>query len=71
MGVTAAGPVVLVSMGLPFNRTRLEVALDNEMADFGKNVIPSYIQHIRVFVHPLRRLLGGRGRHAQILRSQP
>lgn len=53
LGVKAEGPVVLVSMGIYlFNRTRLELALDNEMADFGKNVIPWCIQHMRVFVHP-------------------
>lgn len=53
LGVVAEGPVVLASMGIYlFNRTRLELALDNEMADFGKNVIPWCIQHMRVFVHP-------------------
>lgn len=53
LGVQATGPVVLSSMGTYlFNRTRLELALDNEMADFGKNVIPWCIQHMRVFVHP-------------------
>ncbi len=53
LGVKAEGPVVLVSMGIYlFNRSRLELALDNEMADFGKNVIPWCIQHMRVFVHP-------------------
>ncbi len=53
LGVTAEGPVVLASMGIYcFNRTRLELALDNVMADFGKNVIPWCIQHMRVFVHP-------------------
>jgi len=53
LGVKAEGPVVLVSMGIYlFNRTRLELALDNEMADFGKNVIPWCIQHMRAFVHP-------------------
>ena len=53
LGVKAEGPVVLASMGIYlFNRTRLELALDNEMADFGKNVIPWAIQHLRAFVHP-------------------
>jgi glucose-1-phosphate adenylyltransferase len=53
LGVQAQGPVVLASMGTyVFNRTRLELALDNEMADFGKNVIPWCIKHMRVFVHP-------------------
>ena len=53
LGVKAEGPVVLASMGIYlFNRTRLELALDNEMTDFGKNVIPWCIQHMRVFVHP-------------------
>ncbi|HEY3376433.1 MAG TPA: glucose-1-phosphate adenylyltransferase [Armatimonadota bacterium] len=53
LGVKAEGPVVLASMGIyMFNRTRLELALDNEMADFGKNVIPWCIQHMRVFIHP-------------------
>jgi glucose-1-phosphate adenylyltransferase len=53
LGVKAEGPVVLASMGIYlFNRTRLELALDNVMADFGKNVIPWCIQHMRVFVHP-------------------
>jgi glucose-1-phosphate adenylyltransferase len=53
LGIKAQGPVVLGSMGIYlFNRTRLELALDNEMADFGKNVIPWCIQHMRVFVHP-------------------
>lgn len=53
LGVKATGPVVLVSMGIyMFNRTRLELALDNEMADFGRNVIPWCIQHMRTFVHP-------------------
>lgn len=53
LGVKAEGPVVLASMGIyVFNRTRLELALDNEMADFGKNVIPWCIQHMRAFVHP-------------------
>jgi len=51
--VKAEGPVVLASMGIYlFNRTRLELALDNEMTDFGKNVIPWCIQHMRAFVHP-------------------
>ncbi|HOS43232.1 MAG TPA: glucose-1-phosphate adenylyltransferase [Armatimonadota bacterium] len=53
LGVKATGPVVLASMGIYlFNRTRLELALDNEMADFGRNVIPWCIQHMRAFVHP-------------------
>ena len=53
LGVKAEGPVVLASMGIYlFNRNRLELALDNEMADFGRNVIPWCIQHMRVFVHP-------------------
>ena len=53
LGVKAEGPVVLASMGIYlFNRTRLELALDNEMADFGRNVIPWCIQHMRVFMHP-------------------
>jgi len=53
LGVIAEGPVVLASLGIYcFNRTRLELALDNEMADFGRNVIPWCIQHMRVFVHP-------------------
>lgn len=53
LGVKASGPVVLASMGIyVFNRTRLELALDNEMTDFGRNVIPWCIQHMRVFVHP-------------------
>ena len=53
LGVKAEGPVVLASMGIYlFNRTRLELALDNEMTDFGKNVIPWSIQHMRAFVHP-------------------
>lgn len=55
LGVKAEGPVVLVSMGIYcFNRTRLELALDNEMTDFGKNVIPWCIQHMRAFVHPFQ-----------------
>ncbi len=53
LGVKAEGPVVLTSMGIYlFNRTRLELALNNEMTDFGKNVIPWCIQHMRAFVHP-------------------
>ncbi len=53
LGVTATGPVVLASMGIyMFNRTRLELALDNTMEDFGRNVIPWCIQHMRTFVHP-------------------
>jgi len=53
LGVKAEGPVVLCSMGIYlFNRTRMELALDNQMTDFGKNVIPWCIQHLRVFVHP-------------------
>ncbi len=53
LGVKAEGPVVLASMGIYlFNRTRLELALDNENADFGRNVIPWAIEHMRVFVHP-------------------
>jgi glucose-1-phosphate adenylyltransferase len=52
MGIKASGPVVLASMGIYlFNRTRLELALDNEMADFGRNVIPWCIQHMRAFIH--------------------
>ena len=53
LGIKAEGPVVLSSMGIYlFNRTRLELALDNEMADFGKNVIPWCIRQMRVFMHP-------------------
>ncbi|MEI6521174.1 MAG: glucose-1-phosphate adenylyltransferase [bacterium] len=53
LGIKAEGPVVLASMGIyMFNRNRLELALDNEMDDFGRNVIPWCIQHMRVFVHP-------------------
>jgi glucose-1-phosphate adenylyltransferase len=53
LGVVAHGPVVLASTGIYlFNRTRLELALDNEMADFGRNVIPWCIQHMRTFIHP-------------------
>ncbi|HEX2948759.1 MAG TPA: glucose-1-phosphate adenylyltransferase [Armatimonadota bacterium] len=53
LGVKAEGPIVLASMGIYlFNRNRLELALDNEMTDFGKNVIPWCIEHMRVFVHP-------------------
>ena len=36
------------------DKKRLELALDNEMADFGRNVIPWCIQHMRVFVHPFQ-----------------
>jgi glucose-1-phosphate adenylyltransferase len=53
LGIKAEGQVVLASMGIyMFNRNRLELALDNEMEDFGRNVIPWCIQHMRVFVHP-------------------
>ncbi|HEY3415495.1 MAG TPA: sugar phosphate nucleotidyltransferase [Armatimonadota bacterium] len=53
LGVQVKGPVVLVSMGnYLFNRTGLELALDNEMADFGRNVIPWCIDHMRIFIHP-------------------
>ncbi|MHB9132370.1 MAG: glucose-1-phosphate adenylyltransferase [Armatimonadota bacterium] len=53
LGVQVKGPVVLVSTGnYLFNRTGLELALDNEMADFGRNVIPWCIRHMRIFIHP-------------------
>jgi len=53
LGVKAEGSVVLASMGIYlFNKARLETSLDNEMADFGKNVIPWCIKNMRVFVHP-------------------
>lgn len=53
LGITATGPVVLSSMGIYlFNRTRLELALDNDLADFGKNVIPWCIRQMRVYMHP-------------------
>lgn len=53
LGVTAEGPVVLSSMGIYlFNRNRLELALNNTMTDFGKDVIPWSIKHMRVFMHP-------------------
>jgi len=53
LGVQATGPVVLVSMGIYlFDRSLLALALENDMADFGKNVIPWCIQHLKVFVHP-------------------
>jgi glucose-1-phosphate adenylyltransferase len=53
LGVRATGPVVLASMGIyMFNRNRLEFALDNEMPDFGKDVIPWSIKRMRAFVHP-------------------
>lgn len=53
LGVKAEGEVVLASMGIYcFNRTPMELALDNEMTDFGKNVIPWCIQHLKTYVHP-------------------
>jgi glucose-1-phosphate adenylyltransferase len=53
LGVKATGDVVLASMGIYlFNKARLETSLDNEMTDFGKNVIPWCIKNMRVFVHP-------------------
>ncbi|MHB9133451.1 MAG: glucose-1-phosphate adenylyltransferase [Armatimonadota bacterium] len=53
MGVQAKGPVVLASMGIyVFGRRQLDAALDNDMADFGKHVIPRCVESMRVFVHP-------------------
>ena len=53
LGVKAEGNVVLASMGIYlFNKALLETSLDNEMADFGKNVIPWCIKNARAFVHP-------------------
>ncbi|MHB9022759.1 MAG: glucose-1-phosphate adenylyltransferase [Armatimonadota bacterium] len=53
MGVTASGPVVLASMGIYlFNRELLDVALANEMTDFGKEVIPWCMHNMHVFAHP-------------------
>ncbi|HEY3416257.1 MAG TPA: glucose-1-phosphate adenylyltransferase [Armatimonadota bacterium] len=53
MGVQATGPVVLASMGIYlFNRELLDVALDNTMTDFGKEVIPWCMRNMRVYAHP-------------------
>jgi len=53
LGMKVEGPVVLASMGIyVFNRPCLETALQNEMTDFGKNVIPWCIGQMRAYVHP-------------------
>ncbi len=52
-GIHINGPVVLASMGIyVFNDDQLRLALDNEMDDFGKHVIPWCVQHLSVYVHP-------------------
>ena len=53
LGMHVEGPVVLASMGIyVFNRDCLEIALQNEMTDFGKDVIPWCISRMRAYVHP-------------------
>ncbi|MHB9134546.1 MAG: sugar phosphate nucleotidyltransferase [Armatimonadota bacterium] len=53
MGVKVSGPVVLASMGIyVFDDGRLRQALNNDLHDFGKHVIPWCVKHLRVFVHP-------------------
>lgn len=52
-GVHVSGPVVLASMGIYlFTDDALRWALDTEMDDFGKHIIPWCVQHLHVFVHP-------------------
>jgi len=53
LGISVHGPVVLASMGIyAFAKDRLQTALDTQMEDFGKHIIPWCVQHMRVFVHP-------------------
>ncbi len=52
MGIPADGQHVLASMGIYlFNREVLFALLENDMADFGKHIIPAAIGTHRVFGH--------------------
>lgn len=54
-GIQGDGPWFLASMGIYlFNRDVLFRLLDNELADFGKHVIPQAIQTHRVFSSPFQ-----------------
>ena len=49
LGIKGDGELFLASMGIyVFNRPILRQMLDNSLADFGKHVIPSAIQNLRV-----------------------
>jgi glucose-1-phosphate adenylyltransferase len=50
LGIKGEGELYLASMGIyVFNRDIIRRLLDNTLTDFGKHVIPSAIQNLRVF----------------------
>jgi glucose-1-phosphate adenylyltransferase len=50
LGIQGHGELALASMGIyVFNREIIHRLLDNTLTDFGKHVIPSAIQNLRVF----------------------
>jgi glucose-1-phosphate adenylyltransferase len=54
-GLTGKQPRYLASMGIYlFDRERLIAALDNDLADFGRHVIPRAIGECRVLAYPYR-----------------
>lgn len=53
LGVTDDGDYVLISMGIYlFETPRLVESLNNDMQDFGKNIIPWAINNFNVFAYP-------------------
>ncbi len=52
LGIGGEGDLFLASMGIyVFNRAVIRQLLDNELTDFGKDIIPMAIQNLRVFSH--------------------
>ena len=50
LGIQGAGELFLASMGIyVFNRDVILRLLDNDLTDFGKHIIPSAIQNLRVY----------------------